>query len=1123
MSFLYYQSIYGKPNIAQALMHASQDNFKLFEQYLELAIDSQKEKMVSARWKPVNNGKSVRFTPKYSIIELEMKQSIQFKMPENWFEVIKTVNVDTSQQLIFTQSQRFIPPQDITIKVSESGNLFIQIDFTPQPNETVFWGSATTTLKPVEIEEEGMSLIQAGKEIRVDSIKYDKITLSHVAIFSGSLLSNLPIYLNGFELLDWQLFNSDHVVITDAQNNHVEILAQDGNRVYLNGRYPANSLKRNGVEVKYNTLPTDTPDRFIYKGMTIHVYQEEKGYKVYDLPEHAPTEITVMDASNPVLTYSVQLHSGKKDPFTLWIELVDEEDDETDGSFSAFSKLDYFFEDGVTELEDNPRLPIRQRQRFSIKKRYREERKIQIASKEYRRELTVDNLPDQLYIAVNTYQLDKQKEAIEMLRTRPLLEHKKLLALAERQDLYKSPWERFAPEEVHQWKVLKDLTREGTEKQRSFVKKALATTDFVLLEGPPGSGKTTAIIELILQLINKGKRILLSASTHVAIDNVLERLKKDNLMDGIQPLRIGDDSNMADSVKEFSINELNRSPFKDLAIEAANLVCGTTIGILQHPIFKRQKGPGEPSVPIYDYLIIDESSKTTFQEFLIPALYAKRWILVGDVKQLSPYTDREHLVSNFNSFVNGNGKNVFDRHEQKAVLLLFRYVYLQQREKTKFCIVEADEVIEAVKRELVEKVDKHPEKKIDTHVTFLEISSNGEEASSIYTSVTKKDCVYGMPISWSVPAADILFVKQSELLELKKYIPANMIVINRTDWENESQQFQMQAFYNRPSNSLFYRERFNAKALTDPRSIIDVNNEFLRTKTWAEELVWRMERVYELRDSNKNTTGFTKDIENLTPASSQEIVEAKYQVVKDIALPSILESLQDGVGSRSSNTPATVLNSGFSPEDLQYRYEQLDYQHRMHPEISSFPRTQFYDNSALKDSVRLEREWSYDRYPRRNIWVNVNGNTNRNYNVDEAKRLVEELKYFIDWAVRNPKKDGTAWTVACLTFYRGQETKIKELLREYTGLDKKHSQFSKSGVEIVLYTVDKFQGREADVTFLSMVQTFKDGFLDNPNRLNVAVTRARFQRVVVGKHDYFLNRSRSEQLSFLARDSYKID
>lgn len=49
------------------------------------------------------------------------------------------------------------------------------------------------------------------------------------------------------------------------------------------------------------------------------------------------------------------------------------------------------------------------------------------------------------------------------------------------------------------------------------------------------------------------------------------------------------------------------------------------------------------------------------------------------------------------------------------------------------------------------------------------------------------------------------------------------------------------------------------------------------------------------------------------------------------------------------------------------------------------------------------------------------------------------------------------------------------------------------------------------------MNTSRDGFLDSPNRLNVAITRARFQLVVVGQHAYYRNNSRSNELNALAQ------
>ncbi|KNA99016.1 hypothetical protein FOXG_03152 [Fusarium oxysporum f. sp. lycopersici 4287] len=46
-------------------------------------------------------------------------------------------------------------------------------------------------------------------------------------------------------------------------------------------------------------------------------------------------------------------------------------------------------------------------------------------------------------------------------------------------------------------------------------------------------------------------------------------------------------------------------------------------------------------------------------------------------------------------------------------------------------------------------------------------------------------------------------------------------------------------------------------------------------------------------------------------------------------------------------------------------------------------------------------------------------------------------------------------------------------------------------------TVDKAQGNQADVVFLDMVRTTKPGFMDEAQRLNVAITRARQAEIVL--------------------------
>ena len=60
-----------------------------------------------------------------------------------------------------------------------------------------------------------------------------------------------------------------------------------------------------------------------------------------------------------------------------------------------------------------------------------------------------------------------------------------------------------------------------------------------------------------------------------------------------------------------------------------------------------------------------------------------------------------------------------------------------------------------------------------------------------------------------------------------------------------------------------------------------------------------------------------------------------------------------------------------------------------------------------------------------------------------------------------------------------------------------------SNVMIVVNSSDRFQGQEADVVFISLRNGSRIGFFDSPSRMNVAITRPRELRIIVGNHEYF--------------------
>jgi hypothetical protein len=489
----------------------------------------------------------------------------------------------------------------------------------------------------------------------------------------------------------------------------------------------------------------------------------------------------------------------------------------------------------------------------------------------------------------------------------------------------------------------------------------------------------------------------------------------------------------------------------NMILESANVVCGTTIGILQHPHIKNRSMAN----PLFDMLIIDEASKTQFQEFMVPALLAKRWILIGDPRQLSPYVDDEAMAENVKVCLPDqvSGEVCLDVFQAKhypnsgAVLIATdeqtKYQQQAQAHKVLFANAQSDPLSLAC-------------------------------ASIVADTPTNLEtCEAALPL-------DITTLRgQTENLHLLKRRVAA--------WQSKKQSAE--------------------------------------EKTWAGEVAWRQARLYEQRLSQgKQGENLQKQIRDLLPATQvvedSERVQRKIEQVRRIALPSVLESLQNGFERRNGQKKGTVLTDGLAENALKQRHVLLTYQHRMHPEISQFSRTHIYQGAALQDPLDMTklRKWEYDRYAHRAVWLDVwrKKGEKGNCNSQEVGVIQKEIQAFHQWAKQNPHPENQVWTVAVLSFYRRQEKLLRKACRELSGQHRAYRNFylggnkQKHDVHLEVCTVDRFQGHEADLVFLSFVKNHPTVFLGSPNRLNVAVTRARYQLVLVGNHKRLSNNRYTE-------------
>ena len=217
------------------------------------------------------------------------------------------------------------------------------------------------------------------------------------------------------------------------------------------------------------------------------------------------------------------------------------------------------------------------------------------------------------------------------------------------------------------------FNKEIDENQQEAVDKALSLEngEYLVIQGPPGTGKTTVITEIINQILERNKlaKILVTSQSNQAVDNVLEKI-----CEGEEKIvRFGDISKLSETAKKYHeesvfdkylqtvknrltsddenyflqsncLHELHEKwkhqilqadeELKTLLFKKIRVIFGTLVGISSWQDFRSVE---------FDYIIVDEAGRATLPELMIPLRRAKKFILVGDHKQLPPIVDDEIL------------------------------------------------------------------------------------------------------------------------------------------------------------------------------------------------------------------------------------------------------------------------------------------------------------------------------------------------------------------------------------------------------------------------------------------------------------------------------------------------
>jgi DNA replication ATP-dependent helicase Dna2 len=200
-----------------------------------------------------------------------------------------------------------------------------------------------------------------------------------------------------------------------------------------------------------------------------------------------------------------------------------------------------------------------------------------------------------------------------------------------------------------------------SDEKNRVIQKALSAKDYFLLNGPPGTGKTSIFIKELLKELYKDKEVnvLLLAYTNRAVDELCSAVNgsKSNKKYNRNFIRIGNPIscskdykvNLLSSIIESETERIEKTGGKfsrellSEIIGEQNVFVSTMSSISgKTDVFKLKK---------FDVVIIDEASQILEPQMLSVLSYADKFILVGDHKQLPAIVLQDSVHSKVESDV----------------------------------------------------------------------------------------------------------------------------------------------------------------------------------------------------------------------------------------------------------------------------------------------------------------------------------------------------------------------------------------------------------------------------------------------------------------------------------------
>lgn len=656
------------------------------------------------------------------------------------------------------------------------------------------------------------------------------------------------------------------------------------------------------------------------------------------------------------------------------------------------------------------------------------------------------------------------------------------------------------------------------ESQRKAVLASIHCSDLALLQGPPGTGKTTVIAEIIWQIIsqNPKHKILLTSETNLAVDNALDRLLNtkgvnQKLVDFttlIKPLRFGKAGKMDEEGAKYSVDRI--MSWLDSTYIAEEIDDEIILEDTDEDFEEDSEKHSVENNAVQDWMKrIASRAKNTEPKY---AVALKDWALElsfpkPEVKTLfkEKYFEYSNIIG---STCSSSGSYSFKNEYSKLSLQKLFITYYKEKKY--------EESFKELKKQIERGIDNDDFSIEDRICRRLRIKVH--ELSGLLKNPTY---TFIQTVFFSEVNELIYFIEKNPTHWKISILIASLGFIDVQDARNRLATAQCILF-----DTVIMDE---ASKATPPEMLLP--------------LCFGKRSIV------------IGDHRQLPPMLNEKDFKEALEEAGATELAAEID--QDFL--ETSQFERMILNENISPTI----FARCNIQYRMHPDINEVIKQFYIDDGGLEAAAEL-KQGANENYSSgiaqkpdnvfsrhhglylkdfvspdvHTIWVNVNGEEKRegtslfnDHEIDAVQKIIKLLKqaegfneFQSHWDyIKDDFKRLQEQQIGVITFYGEQKKKLKAKL---TG----------AGVPLKINSVDKFQGMERNIIIVSTVRSDKQvmtkndflrvketlnisllkdeggnviatnneiGFAKLPQRLNVALSRAKRLLIVVGNKNFF--------------------